>query len=172
VASDERQYNSPMRTVLLVALLSATVVAQQSPSLSFRGPKRPTHATVTVGPDNLGVAAGAKAMLFIDVTPNENIHVYAPGAKDYIPIAVTFEPQANLKVGKLTYPKSELVTLLDEKVPVFQKPFRLMQEVTAIGSLKSGDTVPVKGKVDWQACDDKVCYPPETADVSWILTIK
>ena len=41
-----------------------------------------------------------------------------------------FEPQANVKVGKLSYPKSELVTLLDEKLPVFQKPFRLMQEVT------------------------------------------
>ena len=57
---------------------------------------------------------GTKAMLFIDVTPNPGIHVYAPGAKDYIQITVKFEPQANVKVGKLSYPKSELVTLLDE----------------------------------------------------------
>jgi hypothetical protein len=75
-------------------------------------------------------------------------------------------------VGKLSYPKSELVTLLEEKVPVFQKPFRLMQEVTVLGSLKSGATVPVKGTVEWQACDDKVCYAPESADVSWTLNVK
>jgi len=153
-------------------MLSATALAQSAPTLGFRGQKRPLHAAVTAGPENLGVAPNAKAMLFIDVTPNPNIHVYAPGAKDYIPITVKFEPQANVKVGKLTYPKSELVTLLDEKVPVFQKPFRLMQEVTVLGSLKSGATVPVKGTVEWQACDDKVCYPPESTEVNWTLAIK
>jgi hypothetical protein len=162
-----------MRTALFVALLSTTLAAQSTPTLGFRGPKRPVHAKVAVGPENLGVAKGIKAMLFIDVTPNPSIHVYAPGAKEYIPISVKFEPQANVKMGKLTYPKSELVTLLDEKVPVFQKPFRLTQEVTVIGSaLKVGDAVPVKGTVEWQACDDKVCYPPESADVTWTLNVK
>lgn len=161
-----------MRTAIFVALLSATLAAQAAPNLGFRGQKRPLHAAVTVGPENLGITPGTRAMLFIDVTPNPNIHVYAPGAKDYIPITVKFEPQANLKIGKLTYPKSEIVTLLDEKVPVFQKPFRLTQEVTVLGSLNSGATVPVKAKVEWQACDDKVCYAPESADVSWMLAVK
>jgi len=32
-----------------------------------------------------------------------------------------------LKLGKVAYPKSETMTFLDEKVPVFQKPFRLTQ---------------------------------------------
>jgi Thiol:disulfide interchange protein DsbD, N-terminal len=161
-----------MRTAVFVVLLSTTLAAQSTPTLGFRGQKRPLHATVTVGPDNLGVMPGTRAMLFIDVTPNPNIHVYAPGAKEYIPITVKFEPQVNVKMGKLTYPKSELVTLLDEKVPVFQKPFRLMQEVTVLGALSGGATVPVKGTVEWQACDDKVCYPPESAEVSWTLNVK
>src|SRR5262245_22887133 len=162
-----------MRSVIVAALLSTTVVAQSAPSLSFRGQKRPLHAAVTAGPANLGVTPGTRVMLFIDVTPNPNIHVYAPGVKDYIPISVKLEPQANVKFGKLTFPKSELVTLLDEKVPVFQKPFRITQEVTVIGgALKAGDTVPVKGTVEWQACDDKVCYPPEAADVTWALAVK
>jgi hypothetical protein len=47
-----------------------------------------------------------------------------------------------------------------------------MQEVTVLGSLKSGATVPVKGTVEWQACDDKVCYAPESADVTWTLNVK
>jgi hypothetical protein len=165
-------YNVAMRTVVLIAVLSTTVAGQSAPNLGFRGQKRPLHATVAAGPENLGVSPGTKAMLFIDVTPNPNIHVYAPGAKDYIPITVKFEPQANVKVGKLTYPKSEMVTLLDEKVPVFQKPFRLTQEVTVLGSLSSGASVPVKASVQWQACDDKVCYPPESTDVTWTLAVK
>src|SRR5262249_2223526 len=161
-----------MRSAILAALLSTTVFAQAAPSLTFRG-QRPLHAAVTSGPANLGVTPGTRVMLFIDVTPNPNIHVYAPGVKDYIPISVKLEPHANVKFGKLLFPKSELVTLLDEKVPVFQKPFRITQEVTVIGgALKTGDTVPVTAKVDWQACDDKVCYPPESTTVSWTLSVK
>ena len=157
-----------MRAVLLAVL----AFVQAAPSLSFRGQGRPLHATVATGPSNLAVKSGAKAMLFIDVTPNPSIHVYAPGAKDYIPITIKLEPQVNLKFGKLSYPKSETMTFADEKVPVFQKPFRLMQEITIVGDLNAGATVPVKGTVDYQACDDKVCYPPESAPISWTLTIR
>ena len=163
-----------MKSLLLIVALSSSLAAQSAPAIGFRGQatKRPLHATVSAGPDNLGVTPGTRAMLFIDVTPNPNIHVYAPGAKDYISISVKFEPQANVKLGKMTYPKSEMLTLLDEKVPVYQKPFRLAQEVTVLGSLKPGASVPLKGTVEWQACDDKVCYPPESADVNWTLTVK
>ena len=159
---------------LFVLMMSTVVAAQAAPSLTFRGGReRPLHTVVTAGPADLGVKAGAKAMLFIDVTPNPNIHVYAPGAKDYIPITVKLEPQVNVKFGKLLYPKSEMMTFADEKVPVFQKPFRLTQEITVLGaSLQPGASVPVKGTVEYQACDDKVCYAPESAPVSWSLVVR
>jgi DsbC/DsbD-like thiol-disulfide interchange protein len=159
---------------LFVLLMSTVVAAQAAPNLTFRGGRdRPLHAVVTAGPADLGVKAGTKAMLFIDVTPNPNIHVYAPGAKDYIPITVKLEPQVNVRFGKLLYPKSEMMTFADEKVPVFQKPFRLTQEVTTLGaSLQPGATVTVKGTVEYQACDDKVCYAPESAPVSWSLIVR
>src|SRR5262245_12216292 len=158
----------------LCSLLSGLLLLQAAPNLTFRGGKdRPLHAVVTAGPANLGVKAGTKAMLFIDVTPNPNIHVYAPGAKDYIPITVKLEPQVNVRFGKLLYPKSEMMTFADEKVPVFQKPFRLTQEVTIMGaSLQQGATVAVKGTVEYQACDDKVCYAPESAPVTWSLIVR
>ena len=162
-----------MRIFCFTLLAAAMASAQQpAPNLAFRGPQRPMHAAITTGPTDLGVKADAKVMLFVDVTPNPNIHVYAPGAKDYISIVVKVEPQANVKIGKVTYPRAEIVTLLDEKVPVYQKPFRLTQEVTVIGSLKPGATVPVTGVVEYQACDDKVCYAPEKAPVNWTLTVK
>ena len=53
----------------------------------------------------------------------------APGSKDYIPISVTLSPQGDLKPGKLTYPKAEMMTFGDEKVPVFDKPFRSLGEL-------------------------------------------
>src|SRR5262252_3095294 len=133
-----------MRSVLFAVLMSSTLLAQQSPNLSFRGQQRPKHAQVTANPTDLGVKAGTKALLFVDVTPNPNIHVYAPGTKDFIPITLKFDPQTAVKLGKLTYPKSETMTFADEKVPVFQKPFRLTQEVTLQDDLTGGTSLPIK----------------------------
>jgi len=79
---------------------------------------------------------------------------------------------AEIKAGKLAYPKSEMMTFADEKVPVFQKPFRLTQDVTVDKSAKPGSTVTVSGTVNYQACDDRVCYPPESAPVTWTVVVK
>jgi hypothetical protein len=65
-----------------------------------------------------------------------------------------------------------MMSFADEQVPVFQKPFRLTQGVTLDKSLKPGATVTVAGTVTYQACDDRVCYPPESAPVAWTVTVK
>jgi DsbC/DsbD-like thiol-disulfide interchange protein len=130
------------------------------------------HAAIAPSPSELDGQPGARLSLVVDVTPKPGIHVYAPGSKDYIPITVKLNAQPQLKAGKVAYPKSEMMTFADEKVPVFEKPFRLTQEVTLDKSAKAGDTVTVAGTVHYQACDDRVCYPPESAPVSWTVRIK
>src|SRR3954451_7361743 len=152
-----------MRILIAAALLA------QLPSLT---PPRPGHAAIQASPAEVNGAAGAKLVLFVDVTPKPGIHVYAPGSKDYIPITVKLNAPPDIKAGKLASPKSEMMTFADEKVPVFQKPFRLTQDVTVDKSAKAGDTMTVAGTVHYQACDDRVCYPPESAPVSWTVKIK
>ena len=133
---------------------------------------RPGHASILSSPAEVNGAAGGKLVLFVDVTPKPGIHVYAPGSKDYIPITVKLNAQPEIKPGKLVYPKSELMTFADEKVPVFQTPFRLTQAVTLDKSAKPGSTVKVAGTVSYQACDDRVCYAPESAPVTWTVLVK
>src|SRR4029078_273667 len=123
-------------------------------------------------PNDVSGKAGEKLVLFVDVTPKPGMHVYAPGNADYIPITVKLNRVPEIKAGKLAYPKSEVMTLADEKVSVFQKPFRLTQDVTLDKSAKPGSSVAVAGTVNCQACDDKVCYPPENASVSWSVSVK
>ena len=151
-----------MRFILVTALAAQLV----SPA------PKPGHATIAPSPAEVNGAAGGKLALFVDVTPKPNIHVYAPGSKDYIPITVKLNTPPEIKAGKLSYPKSETMTFADEKVPVFQKPFRLTQDVTLDKSAKAGSTVTVTGTVNYQACDDRVCYPPESAPVSWTIVVK
>jgi DsbC/DsbD-like thiol-disulfide interchange protein len=158
--------------LLFTILFATTAFAQSTPSLQFRGEQPSKHATISASPADIAGPAGGRVVLFVDVTPKTGIHVYAPGSKDYIPITLKLTSPADLKTGKLTYPKAEMMTFADERVPVFQKPFRLTQEVTLGKSAKSGSTVNVAGTVNLQACDDKVCYPPENVPISWNVLVK
>jgi DsbC/DsbD-like thiol-disulfide interchange protein len=152
-----------MRIVIIVGLLTQLIAPAPKPG----------HATVTPSPAEVNGRAGAKLSLFVDVKPKPGLHVYAPGSGEfYIPITVKLDPQTQLKPGKVVYPKSETMIFADEKVAVFEKAFRLAQDVTLDKSLKPGATVVVAGTVNYQACDDKVCYPPESAPVSWTVTVK
>ena len=149
-----------------IAVLTAFLLQLISPA------PRPGHAAILASPTEVNGAAGAKLALFVDVTPKPGIHVYAPGSKDYIPITVKLNAQPEIKAGKVAYPKSEIMTFADEKVPVFQKPFRLTQDVTLDKAAKAGSRVTVSGTVNYQACDDRVCYAPESSPVSWTVTVK
>src|SRR5438094_8641895 len=44
---------------------------------------------------------GSKISLFVDVAPKPGIHVYAPGARDYLPIALKVESTRGVTAGKL-----------------------------------------------------------------------
>src|SRR6185503_9036013 len=151
-----------MRSVLFSILLAQLIGSAPKPG----------HATVLPSPPEVSGKAGTKITLFVDVTPKPNIHVYAPGNEFYIPITVKLNPQADVKAGKLGYPKSEVATIADERVSVFQKPFRLTQEVEVGKTAKPGSNVVVAGTVNYQACDDKICFPPESAPVSWTIAVK
>lgn len=143
--------------------------------MQFRGAQPASkHAAITTAPATLTATPGSKVALFVDMTPNPGVHVYAPGAKDYLAVKVTLKPQADLKVGKITYPKSEMMFFapLNETVPVYQKAFRLEQEVTLAKTVKAGSTMTVAGTLEFQACDDKVCFVPESVPVSWSLTVR
>ncbi len=149
-----------------IAFLTAFILQLLAPAL------RPGHATILGSPAEVNGAAGARLALFVEVTPKPGIHVYAPGSNDYIPITVKLNAQPEIKAGKVAYPKSEMMTFADEKVPVFQKPFRLTQDVTLDRAAKPGSTVTVSGTVNYQACDDRVCYAPESAPVAWTVVVK
>ncbi len=159
-----------MRSAIVFVLFSSVALAQSAPSLQFKGGS--AHATVDASPAAVDATPGGKASLTVDVTPKPGIHVYAPGTQDFIPIELKFDAKPEFKAGKTVYPKSETMTFGDEKVPVFQKPFKLTNDVIIAKTAKAGSSVTVNGTVHLQACDDKVCYPPETVPVTWTVNVK
>lgn len=135
-------------------------------------PAAPRHLTIVATASADEAAPGSKVSLFLDITPRPGLHVYAPGAKDYLPIAVAVDRQAGVRVGDVKFPKSDTMLFEGEKVPIYEKPFRLVQEATLDRSLKHGATFTLTGTVKYQACDDKVCFIPASVPVSWTISIK
>jgi hypothetical protein len=135
------------------------------------------HLTVATSASPTAAAParpGATVKLFVDVIPDPKVHVYAPGAKDYLPIALEITPVAGATAGKLTYPKAQDLYFepTKEHIPVFSVPFRLVQDVAIGGAVKPGSSLIVTGVLKYQACDDATCFNPVTAPVSWTIAVK
>jgi hypothetical protein len=138
------------------------------------------HLDVTSYPSSPGIASGDRFSVALDIEPHSGIHVYAPGAKGYRVISMTIEPDPDIKVLALQYPQFEsyFYKPLNERVPVFQKPFRLVQELVLVGTpqaqtaLRGRENVTVKGTLEYQACDDKQCFNPIAVPLSWTVSLR
>jgi hypothetical protein len=158
----------------IVALLAGVLLAGQQAA-----PRR-TLLDVVARPPAAAVAVGERFSVALDLTPEPKIHVYAPEVTGYRPIGLEVKPQPGLLVRGITYPKSEsyYYAPLKETVPVYQKAFTVSQELALDGSaagraaLKGAKTVTVQGTLRYQACDDKICYPPRQVPVSWQVSVK
>ena len=135
---------------------------------------------ITTYSSDSALAAGNHVTLALDIVPHRGIHVYAPGASGYRVITTTLEAHPQVRALPITYPASQTYFFapLKERVPVYQKPFRLLQEMVLEGTpqaqaaLRGKDTLTLKGTLEYQACDDKVCFNPETIPLSWTFTLR
>jgi hypothetical protein len=161
---------------LLAALPSMSASALAAQSLA-PAPSAVQHVTATPGANAGHAPAGTTVSLWVDVTPKPAIHVYAPGATDYQIVTLVMTPQRGLTFGKAAYPAGTSLAFpgIAERVPVYQKTFRITQPVTLARTLGSGQTpgkLSIAGAVNYQACDDRVCFPPTSLPVKWTLEVQ
>ena len=67
---------------------------------------------------------------------------------------------------------------LDEYVPVYLRPFTLLQEVVvkasvaAESALEDIDTLTLTGSFDYQACDAEFCFNPVSVPLTFTLDLE
>jgi hypothetical protein len=137
------------------------------------------HMAITSYLTDEVAAPGTRLSIVLDIEPAAGVHVYAPGVKDYRPITLTLAPQPGVVLKSAHYPASEIYYFqpLDERVPVYQRPFRIVQDVMvdhsreAQAALKGKAAITITGTLDYQACDDKVCFNPQSIALSWSIAV-
>jgi hypothetical protein len=132
------------------------------------------HVTAQTGVNAAPVRPGGTVTLWVDVTPKAQIHVYAPDAKDFIPVALELTPTGGVTFDKPIYPAGVPTALagLDERVPVYNKTFRITARTKLSSSVRRGQTLKISGVLKYQACNDRVCFPPTSLPVAWNFTIQ
>jgi DsbC/DsbD-like thiol-disulfide interchange protein len=114
-------------------------------------------------------ASAGRVELYLDVTPKPKMHVYAPDkTQTYIPVALTIDAVDGVKplAPKFPAPEKYFFAPLKETQLVYSKPFRIVQ---AVALPSGGGPNRVTGTLRYQACDETVCYMPQTVKVSWAI---
>jgi DsbC/DsbD-like thiol-disulfide interchange protein len=126
------------------------------------------------------VTPGQAFSVRADITPKRGVHVYAPGNASYTPVSLTIDPQAGIVSGSAKYPKAVefFFAPLKERIQVFSTGFRLERELTVTPAasttlaLSAAPALTIRGALEYQACDDKVCYLPQTLPLTWTVVLK
>jgi hypothetical protein len=159
-------------------LRAFTVAALATAALSAQGllpaPSPNQRVTVAVGASGPETTPGGVLSLWVDVTPKANIHVYAAGSKDFQPVTMAVTPGHDFTAGKVVFPAPTPIALpgVKDRVPVYNNTFRITQPVTVAKTVAHGSAIIVAATINYQACDDRVCFPPATMPVFWRLGIK
>ena len=110
--------------------------------------------------------------------PPVNKKVYVAEA-NYIPIRFEIEPSPYFTAHPTEYPPSENLYLpaIKETVPVFHGKYQVRQDVTMAPNdllqpvLDGTHEIKIRGSFRYQACDDKICYLPQTIPLEWTLRL-
>jgi len=138
------------------------------------------HLDLRAYPSDASVAPGQRFSLALDISPRRGMHVYAPGASSYRIITLNITPQPYVRTMPLRYPASEIYHFvpLNERVPVYQKPFTLLVDVVqdataeARKAFAGRNELVVAGTLEYQACDDKICYNPVSLPLTWKVALE
>ena len=141
---------------------------------------RTDHFLLRLSSSNEAVAPGNRVTLVLEFWMGETKHAYAPGVRGYRPLVLRLDEQPTVTFHEPVYPASRdyLYAPLQETVPVFEGRFRVLQDVTLAGGraledlLRSPEPkIVITGRLDYQVCSDRVCYPPASVPVSWTLNL-
>jgi thiol:disulfide interchange protein DsbD len=126
------------------------------------------HLTVGAIPKVSGKRSDAVEVK-IPVSIDAGFHVNSDKpSEDYlIPLKVKWTDTGALQGGDLVYPKPTSLNMAgdDKPLSVFEGSFNIVAKFKVAGSAPAGPGS-ANGKLSYQACNAKMCFPPKTVDIS------
>jgi DsbC/DsbD-like thiol-disulfide interchange protein len=121
---------------------------------------------VTVGQPQTVVGkrnAAVQTKIPVSILPGYHVNNNAPLDKLLIPLEVTWTSLGALEGAQVSFPKPETITVAGEKTLVFTGNFDLPVNFKVSAKAPGGPGI-ATGKLRYQACSEKACYPPKNIE--------
>lgn len=135
-------------------------------SVLFAGIARGETSVISVRavpPGPVPPGGSAVAAVELTISPPYHINSDRPLQDFLIPTAVQLESQPGVTFGAPVFPPApaKQLPVLDEPMAVWEGTVRVEIPVAVASGAGSG-SIPVRGSVRYQACNDRFCLPPAT----------
>ena len=152
-----------MSSFLISALiLAATLSAQINALLTVAQPQKIfTKKNQTISTE-----------LQIQLAPGHHVNSNTPSDEFLIPLKFTWADGVAQPLD-IVYPKPELhkYSFSEKPLSVYAGDFKAQAKFRILPTAPKGSTA-IEGKLRYQACNDRMCFPPRNADVKIPLEIR
>jgi hypothetical protein len=152
----------------------------EAPNVSSTGSPKPVPDAeppadvVRVSAPEVQLPAGGAAEASVSVQIAKGYHINGnPASKFQIATTLDVAKDEGITISKPVYPAAmtKKFSFSDEPITVYEGEAVIKQSLRAAANATKGARV-LRGKLKVQPCDDHVCYPPRTLDVSLPIVVK
>lgn len=111
--------------------------------------------------------ASVEARIPVSVQPGFHVNGDKPSEEYLIPLKLTWTATGALQPGAIIYPKAaqEKYEFADKPLLVLTGNFAILADFKVAGTASAGPGS-ATGKLRYQACNNRACFPPKTVDVT------
>ena len=135
----------------------------------------PPHINVSASVSNNKVGRGrtVRATVTMEIPGGYHVNSNRPLEKFLIPTTVKVDAPDGIRVGPIAYPRAVLRKFKFSKsnVAVYEGRAVMRFNITVPTGTSTGSKE-VKLNVRYQSCDDEVCFPPQTKELSLWLNVE
>jgi DsbC/DsbD-like thiol-disulfide interchange protein len=145
-------------TLLIIpAAFYATPLPQSQPNIVVTG---------NLAGDRTPRGRSAQAVVVMDIPAGFHVHSNRPLEKFLIPTQLQIEAPKGVRVGAVVYPRAVLRSLKfsKNKLAVYEGRATMRFNVTVPAAF-GADSAELKARLRYQACNDELCFPPQTREV-------
>jgi DsbC/DsbD-like thiol-disulfide interchange protein len=115
----------------------------------------------------------ARVALQLSMRPGYHANSDKPSEDYLIPMRLTWDSKGPVEAAEIVYPKAKMqkFEFTEKPISVVDGDFEIVTRLRRAPNAMPGPAF-LSGKLRYQACNDKMCFPPKTIDVKVPLLVQ